>query len=309
MRGDLGGDLDAAGLGPADDLDGAGGRQVADVDAGPDVIGEQHIARDDRLLGDRRPSRPGPARRETTPSFIWAPSVSRGSCACWATTPPKAFTYSRARRMITASSTHLPSSEKTVTPAADSCMARSSASFALQADGGRRRWAGRRSSRAPGRAAGDLLDHTGWCRRPGRCWPWRRRPCSRRSPRRGVPVRTVSGVLAARLAQVGVQVDQARQQHLAVGLDHVGALGGQPGAHLRDGLAVDQDVLRRTAEHLRTTDQDLAHGSYFSSLVRAWVRAGPVAAGAAGRGRPSGWRRRWRPARRRCSGRSQATRR
>src|SRR5690606_23394492 len=32
VRGDLGGDPDAAGLGPADDLDGAGGRQVADVD-------------------------------------------------------------------------------------------------------------------------------------------------------------------------------------------------------------------------------------------------------------------------------------
>lgn len=31
--------------------------------------------------------------------------------------------------MITASSTHLPSSEKTVTPAADSCIAPSSASF------------------------------------------------------------------------------------------------------------------------------------------------------------------------------------
>ncbi len=72
---------------------------------------------------------PRPSSAETMPSFIWAPSVSRGSWACWATRPPKAFTYSRARRMITASSTHLPSSEKTVTPAAESCMAPSSASF------------------------------------------------------------------------------------------------------------------------------------------------------------------------------------
>ncbi len=71
---------------------------------------------------------PRPSSAETTPSFIWAPSVRRGSWACWATTPPKAFTYSRARRMITASSTHLPSSEKTVTRAADSCMAPSSES-------------------------------------------------------------------------------------------------------------------------------------------------------------------------------------
>lgn len=71
---------------------------------------------------------PRPSSAETMPSFIWAPSVRRGSWACWATTPPKAFTYSRARRMITASSTHLPSSEKTVTRAAESCMAPSSES-------------------------------------------------------------------------------------------------------------------------------------------------------------------------------------
>ncbi len=72
---------------------------------------------------------PSPSSPETWPSFIWAPSVSRGSWACWATTPSKAFTYSSARRMITASSTHLPSSEKTRTLAAESCIAPSSASF------------------------------------------------------------------------------------------------------------------------------------------------------------------------------------
>lgn len=98
------------------------------MDAGADVLGEQDIPGDDRFFGHRGPA-PSPSSAETMPSFIWAPSVSRGSCACWATTPPKAFTYSRARRMITASSTHLPSSEKTVTPAADSCMAPNSASF------------------------------------------------------------------------------------------------------------------------------------------------------------------------------------
>ncbi len=69
-----------------------------------------------------------PSSPETVPSFICAPSVSRGSCACWAITPPKAFTYSSARRMITASSTHLPSSEKTRTAAAESAIAPSSAS-------------------------------------------------------------------------------------------------------------------------------------------------------------------------------------
>ena len=46
-----------------------------------------------------QPARPSSA--ETTPSCIWAPSVSRGSWACWAMTPSKDFTYSRARRIST----------------------------------------------------------------------------------------------------------------------------------------------------------------------------------------------------------------
>lgn len=31
----------------------------------------------------------------------------------------------------------------------------------------------------------DLLDHAGWCRRRGRCWPWRARRCSRPRRRHG----------------------------------------------------------------------------------------------------------------------------
>ena len=42
-----------------------------------------------------------PRTPESTPSFICAPSVSRGSCACWATTPSNALTYSSARRIST----------------------------------------------------------------------------------------------------------------------------------------------------------------------------------------------------------------
>lgn len=75
------------------------------------------------------------------------------------------------------------------------------------------------------------------------------------------------GVLAAGLAQVGVQVDEAGED-LALGLDDGRTLGGQAGADLRDGLAVDQDVLRLAAEYLRATDKDLAHG-YLLSSVRA----------------------------------------
>ena len=70
-----------------------------------------------------------PSRPESSPSFIWAPSVRRGSWACWAITPSNALTYSRARRIRTASETHLPSSEKTRTWAAESAIAPSSASW------------------------------------------------------------------------------------------------------------------------------------------------------------------------------------
>ena len=69
-----------------------------------------------------------PSRPDSSPSFICASSVSRGSWACCATTPSNALTYSSARRISTASETHLPSSENTRTRAAESAIAPSSAS-------------------------------------------------------------------------------------------------------------------------------------------------------------------------------------
>ena len=69
-----------------------------------------------------------PSSADTTPSCIWASRVSRGSWACWATTPSKALTYSSARRISTGSCTHIPSSENTRTRAADCAIAPSSAS-------------------------------------------------------------------------------------------------------------------------------------------------------------------------------------
>ena len=68
-----------------------------------------------------------PRTPDMVPSFIWASSVSRGSWACWATTPSKALTYSSARRISTASETQMPSSENTRTRAAESAIAPSSA--------------------------------------------------------------------------------------------------------------------------------------------------------------------------------------
>ena len=152
-----------------------------------------------------------PSRPESSPSFIWACSVSRGSWACWAMTPSNAFTYSSARRIITASLTHFPSSEKTRTRAAESAIAPSSASCSpAQPDGHR---ADRVDVAVAGLAAQppDLLDDAGGVGdRLGvghRVHGGEAAECrGRRTALDGL------GVLAAGLAQMGVQVDQAGQR-------------------------------------------------------------------------------------------------
>jgi hypothetical protein len=62
VRGHLGGDGDPLGLGPADDLDRRGGRHVRDMDPRAGMPRQLDIAGDDDVLGDRRPGRqPEPA--------------------------------------------------------------------------------------------------------------------------------------------------------------------------------------------------------------------------------------------------------
>ena len=56
VGGDLRGDVAAAFLGPPDDVDRALGGDVAHVQTRADVLGEQAVAGDDRLLGDRGPA-------------------------------------------------------------------------------------------------------------------------------------------------------------------------------------------------------------------------------------------------------------
>ncbi len=56
MRGDLGRHPPALGLGPADDLYRARGRHVADMQGRADMRGQQAVPGDDRFLGDRRPA-------------------------------------------------------------------------------------------------------------------------------------------------------------------------------------------------------------------------------------------------------------
>ena len=45
------------------------------------------------------------------PSWATAPTVRRGSSACWAISTPSPLAYSSARRMISGSCTQIPSSE------------------------------------------------------------------------------------------------------------------------------------------------------------------------------------------------------
>ena len=69
------------------------------------------------MTSSAMPGQPGrPRRPEISPSWQQALGPAReGSCECWETTPPKALTYSSARRMTRALWTHFPSSEKTRT--------------------------------------------------------------------------------------------------------------------------------------------------------------------------------------------------
>ena len=247
----------AAGLGPADDLDRAGGGEVADVDAGADVLGEQDVPGDDRLLGHRGPPPEPELGGDDALVHLGALGQPR---------------FLRVLGDDPAEGLHVLQG-----PAHDHGVVDALAVVGEHGDAGGRLVHGAELGELPAlqadgdRADGlhvavavllpepvDLLDHAGGVGdgegvrhgEDGRVAAGGR---GARAGQHGL------GVLAARLAQMRVQVDQARQQHLAVGLDDLGALGAQADAHLGDRGTVDQDVLRLAAEHLRTTDQDLAH--------------------------------------------------
>ncbi len=159
-----------------------------------------------------------PSLADTSPSLTWAPAVSRGSWACCAITPSNALTYSSARRMSVASADALPVVGEHPDPGG---RVRHRAEFGelAAAEPGRYR-AHRMHVAVPGLPAEppDLLDHAsgvgdrlGVRHRVNRGEPSERgRRCSAGD---GL------GVFPARLAQVRVQVDQARQRDQPVGVD------------------------------------------------------------------------------------------
>ena len=169
-----------------------------------------------------------PSCAATTPSWACAPAVSRWSSACWAITASSDDAYSSARRITTGSCTQRPSSENIAHPRAGrGHRAELGHPLAAQPDGdgadrmdvdepgllaepahvldddrgvgdgvgvGHREDGGVAAERGGGRARGDGL-----------------------------------GLLAAGLAQVGVQVDEAGQQHEAVGVEGLRGAAGPAG--------------------------------------------------------------------------------
>ena len=126
VRRGLGGDPHAAGLAAAHRVHRGGGREVGDVDAAAGELGQQHVALDhDRLAA--RPAAPRrPSSVATGPSFMHAFSASVGSSQWSISARSKACAYSRARRIMRALATGLPSSENATQPA--SCRSPYSAS-------------------------------------------------------------------------------------------------------------------------------------------------------------------------------------
>ena len=178
------------------------------------------------LLGDARASPGSPRRPDTSPSWQHAAGPARvGSWACWETTPPNALTYSSARRITRASWTHLPSSEKTRTrgPRAGH-QAELGELLAGQAAGHGAHRLHVRPARPRGRgrgraAAASAVSVTGrgvGHRQHGGV------AADRGGPRAG---EDRLGVLAAGLAQVRVQVDEAGQGDEAVGVEDLGPRG------------------------------------------------------------------------------------
>ena len=211
-----------------------------------------------------RASPRAPAATRPRPSCACAPPVSRWSSACWAITTSSAVAYSSALRMISGSCTQRPSSENIRTCAGERAIVPSSAI---------------RSPRSPTVTAPTGCTSTSPTSAP------RRRTCSATTSvsttgvgvghrehggepaerRRGRARRDRLGLLAARLAQVGVQVDEPRQQHEPVGVERL--VGGEPGPDLRHHAVAHQDV-DRLALAVRPGTGD--HQAHSGAPARRW---------------------------------------
>ena len=253
--------------------------------------GQQHVPGDDRLLGRRPASRPARAGPATTPSFICAPTVSRGSSACWAITPSNALTYSSARRMSTRVGHAVPVVGEDPHPGRRvGHRAELGQPLAGQPDGDRADRAARRPARPRGRAARPARPRRR-CPPPARCWPSRTPPCSRRArppgsrsrPSRRPPGRARAGACAGRPARAARPARPRRDLRRPRGACPASAIDPVP----------DQQVDRLARRTARTP---------LISVTLVCVHSPGRRRRAAGRARPSARSPRWRPARRSSSG-------
>jgi hypothetical protein len=260
VRARLGGHRPALALRPADDLHRPGGRHVAHVQPRPDVCGQQAVPGDDRLLRDRRPA------TETEPAGELA-LVHLGVLGePWLLGVLGDDPVERLDVLQRPAHQHgVGDALAVVGEHADpggrvGHRAQLGQPLAAQADGDR---AYREHVAVPGLAAQppDLLHHAGGV--GDRVGVGHRvhggEPAQRGGQRPGLHG---LGVLAAGLAQVGVQVHQAGQRHQAVGVELGGrarSSGGRARRDLPDHSVLDADVARLAAEDPGSPDQVLAH--------------------------------------------------
>ena len=179
-----------------------------------------------------------PSRAERSPSCICAPTVSRGSSACWATTPSKRLdVLQRAAHQRRVGDAVPVVGEDPHAGGGVGHGAELGQPLALQADGHR---ADRDDVDQAGLLAQppDLLDDAGGVgdRVGVGHGVHGGEPAQRGGPAAGLDG---LGVLPAGLAQVGVQVDQAGQRDQPGGVDHLGArarTGASPIAAIRPSL-------------------------------------------------------------------------
>ena len=301
VRGDLGGDPPSLGLGPADDLDRPGRRDVADVQGRADVRGQQAVPGDDRLLGHGRPARqPQPPGHRTLvhlgvlgePGLL---GVLRDHAVERLDVLQRAAHQQRVGHAAAVVGEH-PDPGGRVGHRAELGQPLASQAQGHGADGLHVTMAG-----LPAEPP-HLLDHAGRIgdRLGVGHGVHRGVAAQRRRPGAGLDG---LGVLAARLPQVSVQVNQPGQRDQPVRVQHLGPGRGQPRPGLRDhpvaehqvgALAIgqgdvpDQPVARRAVHRVRHPRLPVHRGSPVSSGPLTGVPRPVPRRRGAGTARPSG---------------------
>ena len=221
VRRDLGGHLHAARLRPAQDLHRARRRDVADVQPGADVAGEQHVAGDDRLLGGGRPAGQAEPGRAVALVHLGAGGEPRLLGVLGDDAVEGLHVLQRPAHQRRVADAVPVVGEHPHAGGGVGHRAELGQPLALQADGHR---PDRDDVDQPGLLAEppDLLDDAGGVgdRVGVGHGVHGGEPAERRGAAAGLDG---LGVLPARLAQVGVQVDQAGQRDQPGGVDHLGA--------------------------------------------------------------------------------------